>query len=210
MLYKGLLLDFDNTIVGTENSNFLIFKNTISGLIGRELTREDSRNFAGCTWKCIFERLHSLYLPEMHPIDIRRVFVNAKIEYFKGRSVTVANGLDRLLEMDIKTAIVTGSSMPEVEMFSEFVDLGRFDLIVTDELYENGKPEPDAYQYAMKRLGLKPSECIAVEDSEIGLLSAKSAGVTTVFTKEFSKDDHSDIATHTVDRMGDVAALLYP
>jgi len=206
--FKGLLLDFDNTIIGTENSNYQIFQDTISGLVGRELTKEDSKNFAGCTWKCIFERLNSLYLPDMSPTDIRKIFVDAKIEYFKGKSVALANGLNRLLDLDIKTAIVTGSSLPEVEMFDHVIDFRKFDLIVTDELYEKGKPEPDAYIYAIEQLGLKPSECIAVEDSQIGIISATRARATTVFTREFAHDDHSGIADYTVDTMGDVEKLL--
>jgi len=206
--YKGLLLDFDNTIIGTEKSNFSVFKETIGGLIGRELTAADSKNFAGCTWKCIFNRLSSIYLPEMSPVEIRQVFIDAKIEHFKGRFAVVADGLDKLLELDIKKAIVTGSSMPEVVMFSDYIDFGRFDVIATDELYEKGKPEPDAYLYAMSQLGLSCAECLAVEDSEIGLRSAKSAGAVTVFTREFANDDHSKIADYTIDAMVDVLPIL--
>jgi len=206
--YKAILIDFDNTIIGTEKYNYKLFKDTIGGLIGRELTSDDSRNFEGCTWKDIFETLNSLYLPDMQPDEIRTVFINAKAEFFKTCDAPIAEGLADILCLDIKKGIVTGSSKAEVDMFSHCVDLSGFDVIATDELYENGKPAPDGYNYAVKALGLKPEECICIEDSQIGLMSAKSAGCTTVFTKEFSHDDHSEIADHTVDRMADVLNLL--
>lgn len=208
MKYKALLIDFDDTIIGTENSNFFLFKESMEGLIGRELTREDGAKFAGHTWKGIFQILSDEYLPDMSPEAIRKIFVDAKTEYFRERTAPVAKGLSELLELDIRKAIVTGSSRPEVDMFAGVIPLDKFDLIATDELYENGKPAPDAYLYACKALNLTPENCLAVEDSVIGLTSARKAGCATVFTKEFAHDDHSGIADYTVSDMTEILKLL--
>jgi HAD superfamily hydrolase (TIGR01509 family) len=206
--YKAVLIDFDNTIIGTEKHNYRLFKKTIGGLIGRDLTSEDGKSFSGCTWKDIFEILAEKYLPDMKPEDIRKVFVDAKEEYFKSYSATIADGLDDILALDIKKGIVTGSSRAEVDMFSHCLDLSGFDIIATDELYENGKPAPDGYLYAAGELGLKPSECLCVEDSLIGLKSAKSAGCATVFTREFADEDHSRNADFTVNCLSEVINIL--
>ena len=208
MKYKALLIDFDNTIIGTEDSNHLLFLETIEGLIGRKLTREDGRNFVGHTWKGIFQIMSDKYLPDMKPQALRDIFISAKTDYFKDRTAPVAEGLEQLLELDIKKAIVTGSSRAEVDMFSHIIPLDKFDLIATDELYENGKPAPDGYLYAAEALGLEPSECLAVEYSFIGLTSARKAGCATVFTREFADEDYSDIADNTVANMRDILGLL--
>lgn len=208
MRYKALLLDFDNTIVGTESAHYYLFKKTIGGLIGRELTPADGHNFAGCTWKCIFAKLSETYLPDMKPEEIREIFIKAKSDYFRGRAVPVAKGLSALLDLDVKRAIVTGSSRAEVDMFADYIDLSRFDLIASDELYENGKPAPDAYIYAAGSLGLCACDCLAVEDSKIGLTSARSAGAVTVFTREFADEDHSGIADYTVSTIGEVLSII--
>ena len=47
-----------------------------------------------------------------------------------------------------------------------------------------GKPEPDIYLYASEKLGLKPEECIALEDSQNGIKSASSAGCKTVMVPD--------------------------
>jgi len=208
MRYRAILLDFDNTVIGTENSNFHIFKETVEKLIKREMTREDSANFAGLTWKGIFENLSSIYLPDRQPAELRKVFVDAKKEYFKNRKVAVAEGLQDICSLDIKKAIVTGSCRAEVFMFENIIDFSKFDLIATDDLYDAGKPAPDAYLYASKALGVEPGEALAVEDSVIGLTSAKSAGCSAVFTREFSREDHSSLADFTVSRMSEVLRLL--
>jgi len=204
------LIDFDNTIIGTEKYNYKLFKDTISDLIGRELTPEDGKDFNGCTWKCIFDILSEKYLPNMSPEEIRAIFVNVKAEFFKSCDAPLAEGLEEILSLNIKKGIVTGSSRPEVDMFAHCIDLSCFDVIATDELYDRGKPAPDGYLYAVSQLGIRPEECICIEDSQIGLMSAKAAGCTAVFTKEFADEDHSMLADYTVECMSEVIELLNP
>jgi HAD superfamily hydrolase (TIGR01509 family) len=55
-----------------------------------------------------------------------------------------------------------------------------FDATVSSEEVARGKPAPDVYLEAARRLGLDPSECVAVEDSHNGIRSAKSAGMRCV------------------------------
>ena len=56
-----------------------------------------------------------------------------------------------------------------------FVMLGYFNMIVTNEDVENNKPHPDCYNLAVKKLDISPSDCIIVEDSPKGMQSAKSS-----------------------------------
>ena len=55
-----------------------------------------------------------------------------------------------------------------------------FDAIVTGDMIERSKPEPDIYLKACELLGCKPQEAYAAEDSRNGLLSAISAGCKTI------------------------------
>jgi len=58
--------------------------------------------------------------------------------------------------------------------------LSLFDTIVTSEDYKLGKPAPDPYLEAARRLGVIPSECLVFEDTEIGRQSAAAAGMACV------------------------------
>ena len=57
-----------------------------------------------------------------------------------------------------------------------------FDVIGAGDIVPHKKPAPDIYQWVLKRLGLPPEQCIAIEDSRPGLAAARGAGLTAVVT----------------------------
>jgi HAD superfamily hydrolase (TIGR01509 family) len=58
----------------------------------------------------------------------------------------------------------------------------RFSLVLAGDVVKAKKPAPDIYILAAQRLGVKPSECVVVEDSNNGVVSAVSAGMKCVVT----------------------------
>ena len=52
-----------------------------------------------------------------------------------------------------------------------------FELVVVREDYPRSKPFPDPYATAVERLGLEPSACVAIEDTQRGVAAANAAGV---------------------------------
>ena len=56
-------------------------------------------------------------------------------------------------------------------------------------MVNKGKPEPDIYLKACESIGLKPCECIALEDSKNGIISANSAGCNTVMVPDLDGPD---------------------
>ena len=69
-------------------------------------------------------------------------------------------------------------------IFEEVLELARiadcFRATVSSEEVERGKPAPDVYLEAARRLGADPARCAAVEDSHAGIRSAKSAGMRVI------------------------------
>ena len=55
-----------------------------------------------------------------------------------------------------------------------------FSAVVTGDQVSKGKPDPEAYLLAAKRLGVDPSQCVAIEDSPVGIRSAHSSGAATI------------------------------
>ena len=53
-----------------------------------------------------------------------------------------------------------------------------FDVVVTDDMVQNSKPDPEGYLRAARLLGAEASECLVVEDSRLGVSAARAAGVT--------------------------------
>jgi HAD superfamily hydrolase (TIGR01509 family) len=78
-------------------------------------------------------------------------------------------------------ALASSSNREVFEAVLELAGLaGCFRATVSSEEVERGKPAPDVYLEAARRLGLAPEHCAAVEDSHAGIRSAKAAGMRVV------------------------------
>ena len=86
---------------------------------------------------------------------------------------------------------ITSSSPPEwIEKHLTSQGLAhRFDCLCSGHNMPNGKPAPDIYLYGAASLDLKPEECLALEDSPTGILSAYRAGCLPVMIPDLDQPD---------------------
>jgi beta-phosphoglucomutase-like phosphatase (HAD superfamily) len=78
-------------------------------------------------------------------------------------------------------AIATSSGADYAEFSLRSAGLsGRFSTVVTGDEVARGKPAPDIYSEAARQLGRSPAECVALEDSDAGVLAASAAGMVTL------------------------------
>jgi beta-phosphoglucomutase-like phosphatase (HAD superfamily) len=61
-----------------------------------------------------------------------------------------------------------------------------FEAVLGGDEVTHGKPAPDIYLLAAQRLGVPPSECIAIEDSPVGIAAAVGSGAYTVAVRTYS------------------------
>jgi len=79
-------------------------------------------------------------------------------------------------DMKLRLALATSSVSTSARPFLDRHHLTRFfDVVVTGDEIERGKPEPDIYLSTAEKLGLRPNECLVVEDSLSGIAAAKAA-----------------------------------
>ena len=95
--------------------------------------------------------------------------------------------LEKSKDLPVRKVIVT-SSRPEEKMPAlESLGIGQyFDSFVSVKEVKRGKPFPDVYRFACRKLGLDPGECLAVEDSPNGVRSAYDAGVKVVMVPDLT------------------------
>jgi HAD superfamily hydrolase (TIGR01509 family) len=87
----------------------------------------------------------------------------------------------------IPVAVATSSDIDYAAFSLRHAGLdGRFRIIVTGEEVANGKPAPDIYQEAARRLEVAPESCVALEDSEAGILAAIRAGMRAVLIADWA------------------------
>lgn len=128
--------------------------------------------------------LHEL-IPQIH-----RAKTRLYRELIRTGPVRVRSGVRRLMlearGAGIRMAIASTTSQENIEPLIT-AGLGRqamdwFETIATGDVVANKKPAPDIYNVALSRLGIDPACAVAIEDSAIGVESAKAAGLFTVAT----------------------------
>jgi HAD superfamily hydrolase (TIGR01509 family) len=91
-------------------------------------------------------------------------------------------GAERALELARKKGKVALASGSPPEMIRRVLDRfgWRFDAVCSADEVARGKPAPDVFLLAARRLGVAPHECVAIEDSSNGIRAAKAAGMRVI------------------------------
>ncbi|WP_277050645.1 HAD family hydrolase [Ruania albidiflava] len=84
--------------------------------------------------------------------------------------------LTAVREAGVPSALVTMSWKPLSDVVLAGIPAGTFDVVVTGDGVDQGKPHPEPYLRAASALGVHPSACVAIEDSLPGIASATAAG----------------------------------
>ena len=197
---KALIFDCDGVLVDTEKDGHRVAFNTafkekgydfewdvplygellkIAG--GKERMRHYFDNYGwpdGTTDK-------DEYIKEMHKLKTD-IFMNI----IESGQLPLRPGIKRLIDEaianDIILAVCSTSNERAVNLVVEKL-LGderkvKFQEILAGDVVSKKKPDPEIYNLAKERLGLNGNECIVIEDSRIGLLAAKAAGMHCVIT----------------------------
>ena len=213
-MIKGILSDMDGVILDSEKIYVRFWCE------------------AGQFYGFPFERRHALGIRSMaRPFAIRKLqgWFGESFDYDKVRNKRVelmdayvaehgieqkpdaARLLSYLKENGYRVALATATPKDRAEEYLRRVDLLRlFDEVVSARMVKNGKPAPDSYLYAAERLGLKPEECIALEDSPNGVRSAHSAGCRTVMVPDLDapSEEIKPLLYDVADGLWDVVRVL--
>jgi HAD superfamily hydrolase (TIGR01509 family) len=91
-----------------------------------------------------------------------------------------------------RLGLASSSNLPVIHLALDLMEVrGSFEAVVSSEEVAHGKPRPDVYLEAARRLGIDPRLCAAVEDSRSGILAAKGARmrVLAVPNRAFPPDE---------------------
>lgn len=185
MSYKAIIFDMDGTIISSENvwqraSFHLLTKYTnldpqecetvLSFLKGGSL-------LTSCTY--IAKTFNTTATVEELMQEKKDFAFN---EFHK--ELKLIDGFDnfhkKLISKNLKSAIATNASLPEVVKILEHIPLKTFfneHIYTVDHVFKIPKPKPDVYLYAAEQLNVDPNLCIAIEDSAHGINAAKAAGM---------------------------------
>jgi HAD superfamily hydrolase (TIGR01509 family) len=117
------------------------------------------------------------------PEEISAEVVRRMAQRYRDRLPLIDGAVDAVERIGARwpLAVASSSNRPLIDLALERSGLARwFRATVSSEEVGRGKPAPDVYLEAARRLGVAPERCAAVEDSHSGIRSAKAAGMRVV------------------------------
>jgi len=150
------------------------------GLAWPESAQRDMMGMSSGEWsRYIHERIGLEESPEEISTEVVR-----RLEQIYRRHLPLLEGaveaVERMSER-FRLGLASSSNRPIIDLVLELAGVaGEFEVTVSSEEVERGKPAPDVYLEVLRRMAVAPERAAAIEDSTNGLLSAKAAGVLVV------------------------------
>lgn len=177
MKIKSILFDLDGVLVDACEWHYIALNQALKSIGINPISIDDHvKTYNGLPTSVKLEMLglreeeKKLVWELKQKYTLESIRKNSKIQNEKIKLFT------ELKKMEIKIVCVTNSIRETaIEMLTQTGQINYFDLIITNEDVIKNKPNPDCYNLAVKKLNLKPSEFIIVEDSPKGIEAAKSS-----------------------------------
>lgn len=192
-MIKAVIFDMDGLMIDTEK---LLVKYWLEAArhYGYPMQREQILKIRSLAAQYAIPKLQAELGTDFDYYKVRALRIRLMNEHIDRYGVEEKHGLGELLDYlksnHYLTAVATATDLERTRRY--LGSLGRlkyFDQIVCAQMVENGKPAPDIYLEAAARLQTDPAECMALEDSPNGILSAYRAGMYPVMVPDLSEPD---------------------
>lgn len=198
---KAVLFDMDGILIDTEKY-LAVYKQKAMREAGYKLDLATAYRFRSCASVFAREQMKEIFGADFAYDKIRsrrQELMQAHIERFGiEKKPYVEETVTELRRRGYQTAVVTATAEDRAVRYLKMVGFHNlFDEIVSASMVEIGKPRPDVYLYACEKIGRRPEECMAVEDSPNGVNSAYQAGCHVTMVPDLT------VATEEVKKMTD-------
>ena len=211
---RGVLFDVDGVILDTE-CLYSRFWMEACHFYGFPMTKAQSLQMRSLNKTAGQEKLHALFGPAADYAVIRQKRIALMDAFVEKEGVAPKPGIYALLDAldtrGIPCAITSSSPRLRLESYLTPLNLyHRFAKVVSGYDVPRGKPEPDIYLRGAAELGLQPGECLALEDSPAGILSAYRAGCLPVLIpdQDHPGEDTLSLLYAKADSLEDIIDLL--
>lgn len=191
MKIKGVISDMDGVILDSEKL-YVRFWCEAAQFYGYPMQKAHALSIRSMARVLAAERLRGYFGADFdyHAVHDKRVELMDK--YIDENGIEAKPFAKELLQYlkacGFKVALATATGLERTQVYLERVGLYEyFDEIVCASMVNCGKPKPYIYLAAAERLGLRAEECVALEDSPNGIISASSAGCKTVMVTDLDK-----------------------
>lgn len=211
---RGVLFDMDGLVLDTEKLYTRFWMESARDL-GFPMTFQQALGLRSLNRTAGQEKLWEYFGPGISYTEVRNHRIELMDAHIEKYGIEVKPGIfelmDFLQDRGIASAITSSSPMENIRRHLGAHGLvERFDQLCSGYAVPRGKPEPDIYLYGAQSLGLKPEECLALEDSPTGILSAFRAGCLPVMIPDQDQPDEktTELLYAKADSLRDIIELV--
>lgn len=195
MKISAVIFDVDGTLLNTEPVYMEAWRQAAKKL-GFQMSEEYLQKTRGVNINDSIRLFGEYFGAEHSYAEVRAIRVSVAEEILSKSDPKLllkpyaAEALDALDKKGLPKAVATSTDREKNEAHLRHVGLwGRFSTVISGDMIEKGKPNPDIFLAAAKGLGLPPEECLVVEDSPAGVEAAFRAGMHPVLVPDCVKPD---------------------
>jgi HAD superfamily hydrolase (TIGR01509 family) len=176
--FRAVIFDLDGVLADSEPWWNEIDKKLL-GEYGVVYRGEYHRNVLGVSYQLAVEFYKKAFGLTAPTEELMRRRGEIAAEFFANRVglfPSTRQTLEHLRQMNLHLAVATSSVSASARPFLDRYQLTAFfDVIVTGDEIERGKPHPDIYLRAAEKLGVSATECLVIEDALSGIAAGKAA-----------------------------------
>jgi beta-phosphoglucomutase len=202
---KAVLFDFDGTLAKTMEDHFESWKRAMADY-GVMIKPNDYYVLEGLRVFELPERFFKMY--QTKPRDEGKILQNKEKYYLERHNFELYPGakelIERLFQKKVPMGVVTAGLSERLAKSTPNGFLGKFNVVVTGRDTKKGKPSPDPYLKGAEQLGVKPEECIVIENAPLGIEAAKKAGTYCIAICSTLGRDYLKQADEIIDSFSDL------
>lgn len=177
------IFDMDDTLVAT-SPMWRRAEEALLRALGEEWSADLAQRYKGMNALDVASVIHDHVQPALSRLECQQILRNVLIQEFCSGCIRAMHGaveLVRQLHGQAPLAVASGSPLVCIESAMESLGIRQcFDALLTSELVSRGKPHPDIFLVAARKLNVEPSDCVVFEDSLIGTQAGKAAGMQVI------------------------------
>jgi HAD superfamily hydrolase (TIGR01509 family) len=185
---RAVVLDVDGLMLDTEGMSRDAWRRTLAEW-GLAITDEQYLRLIGLTVPDVGKVMRAWYGAGIPYDEIYARKLALVDETIAAQGIPQKPGLAEFLSavdsLGLRKAVATSTARDRALYKIRLAQVpGGFDAVAGGDEAVNGKPAPDLFLLAARRLGLPPANCLAVEDSDAGVMSAHQAGMRVVIVPD--------------------------
>ncbi|MBR1852528.1 MAG: HAD family phosphatase [Lachnospiraceae bacterium] len=212
---EAVLFDMDGTLLDTERY-YRIFWPRAMAAFGYVMSDEQALSMRSLGRPFAPQRLKEWFGEALDYHAVREKRKELMEEALARDGICVKPGAEELLQAlqqrGVTAAVVTATDRERADRYLAQTGLAPyFSEVISATKVKEGKPSPDIYLYACESLKLKPEDCVAVEDSPNGILSAYRAGCKVIMVPDQTPADETvkPYLYGCAKNLGEVAEMIW-